>query len=219
MSWHDLLFMHWQVPQEALRGLVPAALEIDQFEGRAWIGVIPFRMTGVRHRIIPSFLASDFHETNVRTYVRHNGRSGVWFFSLDAADRLAVWAARRFFHLPYHFASIGSSRFGELIDYRCQRNGSGDVRLICRYRPVGLPEQAMPGTLEHWLTERYCLFTANRHGKILRGDIHHQPWTLQPAEVEVEANTMTAPLNLSLPNERPLAHFARSLDVVSWSLE
>jgi len=219
MAWHDLLFMHWQLPRESLRRLVPSSLEIDQFDGRAWIGVIPFRMTGVRHRRVPSFFASDFHETNVRTYVRYKGRPGVWFFSLDAADRLAVWSARRFFHLPYYFASMASSRFGELIEYRSRRASSVDVRLVCRYRPSGPPAQTLSGTLEHWLTERYCLFTSSRRGEILRGDIHHEPWPLQPAEVEVETNTMTAPLGVALPKVKPLTHFAKRLDVVAWPLE
>jgi len=218
MIWHDLLFMHWQVPQGVVRGLVPAALEIDRFDGRAWIGVIPFRMSGVRPRLVPPFLASKFPETNVRTYVRYKGRPGVWFFSLDAADRLAVWSARRFFHLPYYFASMSVSTVQEMVDYRTHRAATPEIHLSCRYRPVGAPFSTTDGTIEHWLTERYCLFAANRRRDIFRGDIHHARWLLQVAEAEIEANSMTFPLGITLPDDRPLLHFAKRQDVLAWPL-
>ena len=218
MSWNDLLFMHWPVSDKALRSLVPAELEIDLFEGQAWLGVIPFVMTDVRPRCIPSVLAANFPELNVRTYVRFKGKAGVWFFSLDAASRLAVWTARQFFHLPYRFARMSSSFSREFIEYRSQRVGVPDVQLLCRYKPVGSAVRFRPETLDSWLTERYCLFAANASGQIFRGDIYHEPWRLQSAEVEIMANTMTSPLGLTLPREMPLLHFARRLDVLAWAL-
>jgi uncharacterized protein YqjF (DUF2071 family) len=218
MSWNDLLFMHWPVEEKALRNLVPADLQIDLFDGEAWLGVIPFVMTDVRPRFFPAVFALGFPELNVRTYVRYKDRAGVWFFSLDAASRLAVWTARRFFQLPYHFARMSSSFSGEFVEYRSQRAGDPDVQLLCRYRPVGSPVRFAPGTLDSWLTERYCLFAANARGEIFGCDIHHEPWQLQSAEVEIEANTMTSPLGLTLPPLVPLLHFAGRLDVVAWPL-
>jgi uncharacterized protein YqjF (DUF2071 family) len=218
MSWNDLLFMHWPVEEIALRSLVPADLQIDLFDGEAWLGVIPFVMTDVRPRFIPAVFALGFPELNVRTYVRYKDRAGVWFFSLDAASRLAVWMARRFFQLPYQFARMSASFSGEIVEYRSQRVGEPGVQLLCRYKPVGSPVRFSPGTLESWLTERYCLFAANARGEIFRGDIYHEPWRLQSAEVEIEANRMTSPLGLTLPPVVPLLHFARRLDVVAWPL-
>jgi uncharacterized protein YqjF (DUF2071 family) len=218
MSWSNLLFMHWPVKVSVLRDLVPANLEIDVFDGEAWLGVIPFLMSDVRPRFAPSVLAFKFPELNVRTYVRHKQRAGVWFFSLDAASSLAVWTARRFYHLPYQFAKMSTFSRGEFIEYQSRRMGVADARLRCQYRPVGAPVHFRAGTLDSWLTDRYCLFATNRRSEIFRGDIHHEPWPLQPAEVEIETNTMTSPLGLVLPRETPLVHFAKHLDVRAWSL-
>jgi uncharacterized protein YqjF (DUF2071 family) len=219
MTWHDLLFMHWPVPENALRPHVPQNLIIELFDGTAWLGVIPFHMSGVRLRGIPRLFGMAFPELNVRTYVRHGGRSGVWFFSLDAASRLAVWAARRFFKLPYQLAAMSVSTQRHTYHYTSRRVSESEVLLKCAYEPHGAPFHSDPGTVEHWLTERYCLFAANHRGEIFRGDIHHQRWPLQPARVEVEANTMTSPLGISLPREVPFIHFAKRLDVVAWALE
>jgi len=218
MTWNDLLFMHWRVPEKALRNWIPAGVEIDRFEGEAWLGVIPFYMTDVRPRWMPSAVASSFAEVNVRTYVRHNGRPGVWFFSLDAASRFAVWGARRFFYLPYHFASMSKHTRGDLVAYQSRRAAAPEIRLACQYKPCGASYRATAGSLDSWLTDRYCLFAANKRGQIFRGDIHHAPWPLQPAEAEVEINTMTNPLGLALPSEAPLLHFAKRLDVRAWAL-
>jgi uncharacterized protein YqjF (DUF2071 family) len=219
MTWHDLLFMHWPISTTIIRSLLPSGLELDLFDGRAWIGVIPFYMSGVRPRLVPSVVASKFPEVNVRTYARHDGKSGVWFFSLDAASRLAVWGARRFFHLPYHFAAMSVSISQNTVDYRSERLASPETRLVARYEPVGTPARSAAGSLEHWLTERYCLFAVNKRGKIFRGDIHHQPWSLQCAEVEIQANTMTRSLGIALPSVDPLVHFAKRQDVWAWPLE
>ena len=219
MVWHDLLFMHWPIPAEVLRPHVPSSLEIDRFDGRAWIGVVPFRMTGVGPRFLPRSLGSAFPEVNVRTYVRHNEKSGVWFFSLDAANRLAVWGAKRFFHLPYHHAEISVASNRGIVEYSSRRIVAPEVQLTCRYNPTGVVEQAAPGSLKHWLTERYCLFASSRRGDLFRGDIHHEPWPLQSAEAEVEINAMVAPLGIVLSTDRPLLHFAKRLDVLAWPLE
>jgi len=217
MTWHDLLFAHWPIPESALRHLVPRDLEIEQFDGTAWLGVIPFLMTSCP-RGLPRFLKSRFTEVNVRTYVRHKGRSGVWFFSLDAAHRLTVWGARRFFHLPYHLAAMSLTTTADGVLYYSRRKSSPDVRLDCRYRAVSEPSAPAKTTLEEWLTERYCLYSANRREEIFIGEIHHPPWLLQEAEAEIRINTMTLPLGIALPPERPLLHFAKRQDVVAWAL-
>ena len=219
MNWHDLLFMHWPVPVNLLRPLIPAALEVDTFDGEAWIGVVPFRMTDVRPRFVPSVsYLSDFPEINVRTYVRKGGRSGVWFFSLDAANRLAVRVARRTFALPYYDARMSVENVGEAIDYDSVRvhHAAPSANFKGRYQPSGDVYHANENDLDYWLTERYCLYAADRHGRIYRSDIRHQRWPLQSAEADCELNTMTEQLGFELPRTKPLLHFAKRLEVLAW---
>jgi len=221
MQWLDLLFMHWPVPVAALRKLIPRALEVDTFDGQAWLGVVPFCMDRVGPRFfnwLPS--VSRFAELNVRTYVVHNGRPGVWFFSLDAANALAVWTARRTFHLPYFNARMRVEHHGEEVGYTSHRThrGAAPAEFAARYRPVGPVNIPAEGTLDRWLTWRYSLYSADSQGRVYRGDILHDAWPLQRAEVEVERNTMTAQIGLALPDVPPLLHFARRLDVVAWRL-
>ena len=229
--WHDLLFAHWRVPASALVPLLPAPLRPDLFDGGAWLGIVPFRMSGVRLRGLPPLpRLSAFPELNVRTYVTlpdagGAARPGVWFFSLDAARRLAVVVARRWFGLPYFQASMHCSAEGERIRYVSRRGGTGAPRgqaapaaeFSGRYGPIGPPRLAAPGTLEHFLTERYCLYAHDRRGRLCRAEVRHAPWPLQPAQAEIERNTMCAPLGLRLPADAPLLHFARRLDVHVWS--
>lgn len=223
MRWHDLLFAHWPLKPEVLRPLVPAGLELDTFDGEAWIAVVPFRMTGIRHRLGPPLpWLSAFLELNVRTYVKRGGHSGVWFFSLDAANPVAVRAARWRFHLPYFDARMRlTATAGDKFQYASLRThrGAPPAQFEGRYRPIGKPYESKAGDIDHWLTERYCLFSADRRGQIHRGDIHHVPWPLQPAEAEIQVNTMTEPLGMRLPDTPPLLHFASRLDVVAWLLE
>lgn len=224
-QWRDLLFMHWPVPVDAIRAVVPPALELDLFDGVAWVAVVPFRMTGVRPRGLPSLpWISAFPELNVRTYVRSRDpqqpKPGVYFFSLEAANPLAVWAARTFFKLPYFNAEMRCERDGEQIIYRSTRTHrqAAPARFVGNYRPTGAPYLAKPGTLEHWLTERYSLYTVDQRGQAYIGEIHHQPWPLQPAAAEIECNEMGLASNIVLPDRPPLLHFARHLDVVVWPL-
>jgi uncharacterized protein YqjF (DUF2071 family) len=217
-TWHDLLFAHWPVDAAVLRPLLPAPLQIDSFEGQAWIAVVPFRMTGVRLRGTPSVTwLSAFPELNVRTYVTSGGKPGVWFFSLDAANSLAVAIARAWFHLPYFRARMTCAEYKGWIHYQSERihRGAPAGLLKGRYRPIGDPFSPRPGTLEHFLTERYCLYTADAHGQIIRGEIHHPPWPLQRAEAEIVCNSMTESLGIA-PTSRPLLHFARRQDVLVW---
>jgi uncharacterized protein YqjF (DUF2071 family) len=229
-SWHDLLFAHWPIDPDHLRPLIPAQLEIDKFQGDSWIAVVPFRMSGVRLRATPAIpMLSAFPELNVRTYVSHAGKPGVWFFSLDAASALAVSVARAWFHLPYFNARMSCENRGDWIEYSSERTHSNaaKAKLRARYRPTGEIFHPKPGTLEHFLTERYCLYAANAKDKISRGEIQHAPWPLQQAQAEFHENTMieavtksaasapTLPGNPRFPTY-PLLHFSCRQDVVVW---
>lgn len=211
--------MHWPVPAEVLQPLVPPGLRVQEFDGTSWIGVVPFRMEGVMRRpIVDMPWLSAFPELNVRIYVEAEGKAGVWFLSLDASNPVAVWAARRYFHLPYHQANISLRRVGPDFCYHSRRS-QGTSTFKATYRPSGERYEAERGTLEHWLTERYCLYALSPAGELLRNEVHHVPWPLQPATAELEENTMLAPFDLVLPHEAPLLHFASRVDVVVWSAD
>ncbi|MCC7023736.1 MAG: DUF2071 domain-containing protein [Thermomicrobiales bacterium] len=215
-SWRDLLFAHWRVPASTLRPMVPAGLEIDTFDGEAWVGVIPFRISHIAPRGVPHRLALAFPELNVRTYVTARGKPGVWFFSLDAASLLAVIGARLAFHLPYFWASMEIGADGEWIPFQSRRRLSGRRTVFAgRYRPIGPIFRAAPGSLEESLTARYCLYAADCRGRLFRAEIQHEPWPLQAAEAEIAANSMADAHGIGLDG-RPLLHFARGLDVVTW---
>jgi uncharacterized protein len=228
--WHDLLFMHWPVPLKALRLQIPNSLEIDTFDGHAWLAVVPFRMSNIHPRgLFPVPWLSSFAELNVRTYVIKDGKPGVWFFSLDAANPVAVSIARNWFKLPYFNARMRCEnktvllRQGEPepgIVYSSQRthkNAPG-CSFIADYLPVEDVVIPKVGSLEYFLTARYCLYTADKSGNIYRGEIDHEPWPLQIAHADVEVNTMTEPIGVKLVGE-PLLHFSNLIDVKVWSLE
>ena len=217
-SWHDLLFAHWPVDAEELRALIPEPLEIDTFDGRAWLAVVPFRMTNVRLRGTPAVpWLSAFPELNMRTYVTYDGEPGVWFFSLDAGNSLAVAIARAWFHLPYFRARMRCTESNGWIDYASQRNHSGatPAALQGRYRPVAPVFFPQRGTLEHFLTERYGLYALDGSRRLIRGDIHHRPWPLQQAQAEFAKTTMAESIGIAL-KPQPLLHFARRQDVLVW---
>lgn len=220
--WLDLLFAHWPIAPAEMAALLPPGLELDTFEGQAWIAVVPFRMEHVKPRATLSVPGlSFFPELNVRTYVRHQGKSGVWFFSLDAANALAVKLARAWFQLPYFHARMQQVPQGNYLRYTSHRihKAAHPAELKALYRPTGAVYTASPGSLEHWLTERYCLYTTNRQGELRMGEIHHLPWPLQPAEAEFQLNTMVRPTGLVLPDTPPLLHFVKKLEVVVWPLQ
>ena len=222
-SWLDLSFLHWRIPVEVLRPLVPAALEIDTYEGDAFIGVVPFTMTGVRPLWAPPVPGiSNFHETNVRTYVHHQGRDpGVWFFSLEAASRIAVTIARTFWHLPYHHARMTLEKRGGGVRYVSERKRPAPLPATCRVscRPLGEPAAARPGTLEHFLAERYLLYTTAAGGSVRRGAVHHAPYPLQRAEIAECDETLIAAAGIARPTEAPIAHHASGVDVEIFALE
>jgi uncharacterized protein len=212
-TWRDLLFAHWPVPAKMLEPWIPSGILLDKFAGEAWVTIAPFLMTGIRFRGTPTlpYLSATL-ELNLRTYVTVANRPGIFFFSLDAASPIAVRVARRFFHLPYFDARMSSSETAGVIDYRSNRQ-SAAVAFHARYQPTGPVALSKPGTLDHFLTERYCFYTSNPAGEILRGDIAHEPWPLQPAEAEFLENGLTLPWKIELPDTPPLLHFAKQVDV------
>jgi uncharacterized protein len=217
-TWNDLLFAHWPVEPRVLRPKVPAEFALDLFDGAAWIGVVPFRMSNVGPRGVPALPGlSAFPELNVRTYVQVNDKPGVYFFSLDASSAMAVWTARALFNLPYYRASMTLTRLDTRIEYQSRRSPNGHTaELIATYGPVGEAFEPVPGSLEYFLTERYCLYNRHRTGAPYRLEIHHSPWRLQPAYAELTRNSLADASGLALPSESPRVHFAERQDVVTW---
>ena len=217
-SWRDLLFAHWRTDAGYLASLLPAGLALDTHDGQAWVGIVPFRMHGTRLRGLPPLPGTHaFPELNVRTYVTDGSKPGVWFFSLDAASALAVRVARTWFRLPYFDARMSCAAVGDGIEYESARTHSGapPASFRARYGPAGPVYLAEPGTLEHWLTARYCLYASRRRG-LLRGEIHHEPWPLQPARADITEDTLAASWGIETAAEPPLLHFVRRIDVVCW---
>jgi uncharacterized protein YqjF (DUF2071 family) len=217
-SWVDLLFAHWRVDHTLLRAAVPQPLELDLFEENAWVGVVPFAIRDLGIRNLPGIpTATNFLELNVRTYVRYNGKPGVYFFTLEASSALAVTAARTGFGLPYHDAQMQMKHNNGWIEYISTRSGGETDRAFsARYRPVGDPSEPQNGSLEHFLTERYALFTVSDEN-VSRVDIHHAPWPLQKAECEIAQNSIIQTANVPQPSEAPLLHFSARQDVVNWA--
>ena len=219
-TWEDLLFAHWRTPADELRALLPAGLELDLFEGEAWIGVTPFAVSGVRTRGLPPLpFVSSFLELNTRTYVTAGGKPGIWFLSLDASSELAVEAARHGYKLPYYRADMRAEWRDGWLSYESRRRDprAAPAALAARYRPIGDELDSDPRSLAHFLTERYCLYAA-AEGRLKRAEIHHAPWPLQPAAAEIGENTMP-PTGVGLVDDDPLLHFAARQDVVIWPLE
>lgn len=214
--WERLAFLHWPVDKRDLAAVLPPGVEPDEFEGRAWIGVTPFAARRTRLRLTPPIpFVSDFPEINVRTYVTPaGGKPGIWFMSLDTSKWPAVHAARKAYRLPYHHAEQTLRVDGDATEFA---SGRGDAQFAARYRPRGPVFNARPGTFEHFMAERYCLYTLNERRELLRGDINHKPWPLQDAEVEIDGNTMARPYDSELSGG-PRVHYADCLDVVFWPL-
>jgi uncharacterized protein len=237
-TWNDLLFAHWPVPYAELRALVPEDLMLETFEGQCWVGVVPFWMSSIRGRglpVLPGF--SRFPELNVRTYVTYRNKPGVYFFSLDITSHLAVWGARTFYHLPYFHAAMDCREEEGRILYSSERHkpagahtrslrsrgGRGrpplhkPAEFLGSYGPCGPRRIRDKGSLEDFLTARYCLYTVYEN-QIYRCDIHHLPWPLQDAEARIERNTMAAAAQIALPDSAPLLHFSKALEVLIWPL-
>lgn len=219
--WRDLLFLHYPVEPAVLRPHVPEALTLDTYGYRAWVSVTPFVVGRLRPAGIPAFpLISTFPEINVRTYVTYQDKPGVFFFSLDAANLSAVWGARMFYRLPYWHADMkvrGANT--DKIVYRSKRiHGPKPAEFRGTYGPSGPPRRAIPGSLEEFLAERYCLYAVTRK-HLYRAEIHHLPWPLQPAFAETEEQTLTSAARLTVAERPELVQFGRRLKVLFWPPE
>jgi uncharacterized protein YqjF (DUF2071 family) len=220
-TWHNLLFAHWPVSADVLRPLLPYGLDLDLFDGQAWLGVIPFRLSGVRLRGLPQVpFAGAFPEINVRTYVRAGGRPGVYFLSLDTDNRVTLALARPWFKLPYYPARIRFQERGDGIRFTSWRTGRDipPAELTATYRPASETFAASAGSLEHWLTERYCYYGKDWRARLYRCDIHHPPWSLQRAEAEISENTMTLAHGIRLPAMPPVLLYAHRMQALIWPL-
>jgi hypothetical protein len=218
-TWNDLLFAHWPIEVDILRAKVPTGLEIDTYDGRAWLGIVPFHMTNVAPRFTPALpWLSAFPELNVRTYVRVGYKPGVYFFSLDASNPVAVHTARIVFHLPYFTADMHVDVSGGRVRYTSQRRGYQHLVFEAEYEPTGPSSPPLSGSREEFLTERYCLYATDSSGRLHRLEIHHPPWPLQPARAVITRNTMAEAAGITLPNATPLFHFAKRQDMVAWPM-
>ncbi len=223
-SWRRLTFIHWRVPVESIQRLLPNPLRVDSFDGSAWIGLVPFSMERIRPWWSPSVPGiSWFLETNVRTYVRHpDGTTGVWFFSLEANSWLAVTIARRIWNLPYYRAvlSLSSSRRDAAERINCQGIRRVDAQIGYRLTtevPVSRsPAEAVPGSLEHFLVERYTLFAVDHQGSLFSGQVHHDPYQICPASVEIQLNSLVDASGCCIEHPETPDHVAWSdgVDVV-----
>jgi uncharacterized protein YqjF (DUF2071 family) len=217
-SWRSLLFMHWPVPVETLRPLVPESLELDLHDGVAYVGVVPFDMRGVRPWWLPRSLSFNFLETNVRTYVRHRGQPGVFFLSLEAAHAPAVWAARKFWGLPYHHADMGLKIDKEVVHYQTVRRSDGASHRV-KYRIGAALEPSRPNSLEFFFLERYLMFV-KRHGALHSGHVAHIPYPAQRAHVlEIQDELLQAAGIAGCDGPPEFAHYSPGVDVEIFDLK
>jgi uncharacterized protein YqjF (DUF2071 family) len=225
--WNDLLFAHWPIPVAQIAALLPEGLEVDSFQGSAWLGVVPFWLDRIKIRGVPPIPGvRNFPDLNLRTYVRdqYTGIPGVYCFSLDASNLLAVAVARTYYHLPYYWAAMRMEQRSkrEFAFYSRRRFSGQDVIFNARYRGLG-PNSRLAenrsGTLEHFLTERSCLYSSNSAGQAIRANLHYVPGPLEEAEAEIERNDLAAAIGIRLPNLEPVLHYSRRLAVYIWPTE
>jgi uncharacterized protein YqjF (DUF2071 family) len=225
--WNDLLFAHWPVPASSISPLLPDDLEVDTFQGSAWLGVVPFWLDRVKLRGAPPLPGmGGFPDLQMRTYVReaHSGAAGVFSFWLDAGSLLAVAAARMLFHLPYHWSEMRLEQRSEreFAFFSRRRFTPRPVIFKARYRGLGPTRKLAenrPGTLEYFLMERNCLFANNRAGQVIRASLHHASWPLEEAQAEIEQNDLPESIGIHLPDQEPVLHYTRRLALYIWPAE
>jgi len=215
---NDVLLAHWRVPAAQLRALLPEGLEPDLHQGEAWLSMTPARLASVRLRgTLPVPRVSGALEVGVRTYVTAGDRPGVWLFSVDVSSALAAEAGRRLFGLPLHRARMSTRRRAGWVEYESARGDAPRPFVLSgRFRASGPVEVPEPGSLAHFLVARFCLYVPSRSGPPRRAEMHHALWPLQPAEAELELNTM-APDGLGAGAEEPLLHFVGRHDLLLWA--
>jgi len=215
--WDDLLFLHWPLDPPALRPFIPTALDIDTFEGQAWIGITPFRVEDIRLGSLPAIPGlNSFNEVNVRTYVIHDGVPGLWFFSLDASMLAATVAARVFFRLPYFLADIDFKQQTQQFEFNSARIGPPGAKLRASWRTGNRLRDPDSESLAFFLVERYCYF-AVENGNVYQTRIYHHPWILEEADVQEFWTTLPGAVGLPMPSSKPLTYFSRALPVDIWT--
>jgi uncharacterized protein YqjF (DUF2071 family) len=227
-NWHHLLFLHWQVPPQELQALLPHGLDLDTFDGLAYVGLVPFTLSGVRPALMPALpLVSHFHEINVRTYVHRQGKDpGVWFFSLDASSALAVAAARALYKLPYFDSSMSFDASEdplpqiEMAAERTDPRGQLPANAHLRYAPAdGVISHAVLNTVEFFLLERYILYSADEHHNLYRARVHHEPYPIQRVEVAQLDETLVWAAGIKRGQEMPIRHYSSGVEVKVYPLE
>ncbi|MFC4427780.1 YqjF family protein [Deinococcus navajonensis] len=213
LAWRDLLFLHWPLPAEALTPHLPDGVTLDTRDGQAWLALVAFNVTGFGVRGVP--LQLQFPQINLRTYVRVQDVPGIWTFSLDAAHPLAVVGARWAYQLPYKLAEASLSVEDNWLVFQSSRHNQPDMDSHIRFRPAGPVFRALPGSTEHWLTERRSLYTLGWGQRLWRADVQHEAWPLQVAELARFHSGLPAQVG-AVALGAPLAHFARVVHVKGW---
>jgi uncharacterized protein len=225
--WNDLLFAHWPIPPAKMEALLPDWLEADAFQGSAWLGAVPFWLDRIKIRGVPAIPGlRNFPDLNLRTYVRDRitGTPGIYFFSVDSNNMLAMAAARVVYHLPYFLAEMHLEQRSEreFAFYSRRRFARQQVIFKARYRGLGPSRRLVEirsGSFEHFMSERPCVFSVNRGGQPIRANLHHVPWPLEEAEAEIERNDLAAAVGIELPDMEPVLHYSRRLAVYVWPAE
>ncbi|MCQ6278424.1 YqjF family protein [Bacillus sp. EB600] len=221
-TWNDLLFVHYPIPVELLRPHIPGSLQIDTFDGTAWLGVVVFVMEGIYFRGLAAVsLTPKFTEINVRTYVHCNGKPGVYFMSLDVGNLASLLIAKKWYRLPYQPAQISIQKEGESFYCQSLRKGKMKIPIAFEGKYVPLSEVYLPekGTVDHWLTERYCFFSTNKRGSVFCGEIHHRPWPLQKVKAEIVRNTLFTPFQVDVEEEKTITHFSMGVEAFFWNIK
>jgi uncharacterized protein YqjF (DUF2071 family) len=216
--WQHLLYQHYRVDEAELRALLPDELEIDTFDGSAWVSLIPLLMNHVHLRdVIPVPTTNRFPEMNLRTYVHRKGVQGVWFLSIDACSWFSVQIARRAFHIPYFDADMTFTPTADGYHFTSRRSGPTEVRYEAEYRPTGTPGLPPADSVHAFLAERYCMYSTSASGKLLRGDISHSPWHIQGAEVSATTDNVLTAIGLH-PLADPVVAYSPGTQSVAWPM-
>lgn len=221
-TWRNVFFAHWPVLPERLRPSIPSTLEIDTYQQMAWIGVVLFEIEGIYFRgLSPISVVHKFPEVNLRTYVQHKGKPGVFFLSLDVGNWASLVISKRWYHLPYRNAKISYRKEGSTFHCQSVRKGKSTIPITMKGSFTPNSESYYPeeGTIDHWLTERYCLYSLDRRGNIYCGDIHHKPWLLQKAQAVISDNTLPTPFGIDISEVEPILHFSKGMDTLFWNIK
>ena len=221
-TWENLLFMHWPIDFDHLRSLVPPELEIDTFEGQAYVTMIPMHMNNIHLHDLPAVPGTrEFPEINLRTYVRMNDEPGIFFFTIDSGSSFASWVARHTFFLPYIYSKMSFREESDGFHLESKRPNSHHAKkaeFSGSYHPVGEEYQTREGTLEHFLVERYAMYDKGPGGDFFKGNVQHPPWRIQKAEANIEINTVPEAAGIDLGDAVPMLLFAYNTEVLCWPM-